>query len=476
MVSRLNKLIDRVILEEGIDLGIYDKMIGLSTYEKKLVVLSEIDKSGVVLRFMRESLAPKSEYAVRIRQLMRDYIPFADTSAKNFGEILTPQSLVLDMTDQLPESVWSNPNLKWLDSCAGFGVFSGVILDRLMVGLSDLIKCENERYKYIVENMIYAAEIQAKNTFMLMCIFDPEDEYDMNVYTGSFLDVSFHSHALKEWGAIAFDIILGNPPFNSSAVGGNGARDLWDKFVIDSMNILSIGGFMCYVHPPKWRSPGHKILGLFKKYNLRYLEIHSKHDGNRLFGAVTRYDFYLLEKSSYGGNTIVLDEKGISHNINIMDWEWIPNYNFDLISSIIADDNEEKLDVVYSRSLYGNDKEWMSKDETDLNNLPCVYGMYRDGSCSYRYSNVSNGHFGVPKVILGLGEKLYPKIDFDGKYGVMNNAFYLPVDTIGDAENIKIAIESEGFKEIIKATKWSNFQVNHKMFNSFKRNFWVEFI
>jgi len=75
----------------------------------------------------------------------------------------------------------------------------------------------------------------------------------------------------------------------------------------------------------------HKILTIFKKYNLRFLEIHSDSDGLKTFNANTRYDFYCLQKSEYVGNTIIIDELGEKNNINIKEWEFIPNYNFDII-------------------------------------------------------------------------------------------------------------------------------------------------
>jgi hypothetical protein len=58
----------------------------------------------------------------------------------------------------------------------------------------------------------------------------------------------------------------------------------------------------------------------------------------------------------------------------------------------------------------------------------------------------------------------------------MNNAFAIKINSVGEAENLVKAIQSEKFKEIIKATKWSNFQINYKMFKSFKKDFYKLFI
>jgi site-specific DNA-methyltransferase (adenine-specific) len=89
-----------------------------------------------------------------------------DGEVKKFGEIMTPFTVVDDMMNTLPDDVWSNPNLKWLDPCNGIGTFPSIIVDRLMVGLKDVIPNNCDRYKHIIENMIYVCELQAKNMFL----------------------------------------------------------------------------------------------------------------------------------------------------------------------------------------------------------------------------------------------------------------------------------------------------------------------
>ena len=47
------------------------------------------------------------------------------------GEVFTPLSLVKEMLDKLPEELWYNPNLKWLDPANGMGNFPIIIYQRL---------------------------------------------------------------------------------------------------------------------------------------------------------------------------------------------------------------------------------------------------------------------------------------------------------------------------------------------------------
>ena len=53
--------------------------------------------------------------------MLREYVKVSKTKVKEFGEVMTPISLVEEMLDTLPYEVWTNPNLKWLDPCNGVG-------------------------------------------------------------------------------------------------------------------------------------------------------------------------------------------------------------------------------------------------------------------------------------------------------------------------------------------------------------------
>ena len=67
------------------------------------------------------------------------------------------------MLDKLPNEVWSNKNLKWLEPAGGFGNFIIVVYKRLMEGLKGEIKDERKREKWIKTKMLYYNEYNVKN-------------------------------------------------------------------------------------------------------------------------------------------------------------------------------------------------------------------------------------------------------------------------------------------------------------------------
>jgi site-specific DNA-methyltransferase (adenine-specific) len=78
-----------------------------------------------------------------ISEFIERYDKVSKLESKLFGEVFTPRQLIDEMLDTLPEDVWKNKDLKWLDPAVGIGNFPAAILDRLMVGLEDSIPNED---------------------------------------------------------------------------------------------------------------------------------------------------------------------------------------------------------------------------------------------------------------------------------------------------------------------------------------------
>jgi len=284
-----------------------------------------------------------------------------------------------------------------------------------------------------------------------------------------------------------FDVILGNPPYQGVSTvkrkgkeyqGSSDARNnlLWPGFVKMGLEICKDNGHLCLVHPPKWRKPEDALLDVMTGNQIEYLEIHSKKDGEETFGATTRYDWYVLKKTPCDGKTIIKDEKGNISSHDLREVSFIPNYYFSEIAKIVAVGDEPTLDVLRSTVLHTQNKNHMSNNSDDEFKYPCVHGSTLAG-IDLRYSNDdTSGFFGVKKVILNDGETIYSVNDYEGKYGITQHTFAIKVSSKTEAENIKKAVNSDAFKEIIKATKWSSYQADYKMFKSFRKDFWKEFV
>jgi len=219
--------LETLLIDFGVNVDIaFDSIIKL--YKSKAY---DTDKIDYELFFFNNKLKDliykykrKDEYVRNIQDIfnfINQYLGVSEVEKKQNGEVFTPFELINEMLDTLPEEVWSNPDLKWLDPANGVGNFPAVVLERLMVGLKDWEPNEEKRYKHIIENMIYVCDISPKNMFLYLNIFDPNDEYDMNYHRGSFLEDDF-SDVMKKWEVEKFDIVVGNPPY---------LKGVWIKFL-----------------------------------------------------------------------------------------------------------------------------------------------------------------------------------------------------------------------------------------------------
>jgi Eco57I restriction-modification methylase len=270
-----------------------------------------------------------------------------------------------------------------------------------------------------------------------------------------------------------FDIIIGNPPYNADRQEANG-NIIWDGFVEKSLKLLAENGYLCYVHPAGWRKPGHTLWNKLTSLQIYYLEIHNNDDGQKVFGVSTRYDWYILQNTPAKIKTIVIDELKNKHDIDLSKEKFLPNYLIEEISSLISTQND-CCEIIHG-GMYSTNTPYISREKTDTHNLPIFLSLDKNNKLRLVWSSENKGHFGVPKVICSGERYLYTLNDFAGKYGINSHSFGIPISSYEEGEEVMRALNSEKFKEIMKATKWSNYQTEVKFIKSLKKDFWKQFI
>jgi len=427
------------------------------TIQFKMSLQSLIDNPKELLELINDCLKPK------------------EVEKKEYGEVFTPIKLINEMLDKLPLEVWKNKNLKWLDPCCGMGNFPVAIYLRLMEGLKDQIKDDMHRKKHILENMLYMSELNKKNIFICRQIFDINNDYKLNIYCGDSLNVNYN----KIFKIKHFDIVVGNPPYNAAGSKASG-NTIWQLFVDMSIELLKNGGYMCFVHPNGWRKPNTdkgKFSGLFKKLTsdntILYLEIHDAKDGSKNFNCGTRYDWYILQKKKNNDHiTIILDQCNILHEINLKKYSWLANCELGIIEKILANENEEKCQILQSMSAYEPRKKWISKEESKIYKYPVVHSTPKNGPRFVWSSRNDKGFYGIKKIIFGESGIYNPIIDIDGKYGMSQGAMAIIINDIEEGNKISNFLTSNTFKKISNACLWSSFRIEWCMFKDFKKNFY----
>lgn len=472
----------KIMIEKKIDIKLTrDTIAHIRETMKNIITMNEeiIDN----IREIYENADP-SQYRKLIE---KHFIPTLDEKKQN-AEVPTPVTLVDEMLEKIPCEFWEKQH-RIFEPCCGKGNFVLGIFYKLFDGLAELYPNEYDRCKVIIEECMYYADISTLNVFITTEILKCEvqsrcgecdfSEWKFNTYVGDTLELDIK----EKWDIEGFDAVIGNPPYNSSGDTGTG-NTIWQHFTKKGLTWWIVdNGFLVFVHPPGWRKPNTekgKFYGMYdlmcKNNQMLYLSIHGIKDGQKTFNCGTRYDWYVIQKTQKYKNTDIQDVIGNLVNVDMVEFQWLPNYNIDLVQKLLAKEGEEKCPIIYNRSNYGSDKKYTSKNKTDVYKYPIIHTIPLSG-VRYIYSSCNDkGHFGISKVIFGQSNISNPIIDIDGIYGMSEHSMAISIDNRKDGEKLMNFLKSKNFKNIIESCLWSNFMIDWRLFTYFKKDFWKEFV
>lgn len=139
--------------------------------------------------------------------------------------------VVNDILDQLPAEVWMSDCTTFLDPAFGGGQFLREIERRLR---------EAGHSQDNISSRVYGCEIRQ---IRLNWTWDHG-----GVKTRNLIKTDFVSY--DGWGDMKFDVIVGNPPYQSDK--RTGTQPLWPLFVQKCHHLLKEDGHMALVIPNKW--------------------------------------------------------------------------------------------------------------------------------------------------------------------------------------------------------------------------------
>lgn len=138
-----------------------------------------------------------------------------------------------------------------------------------------------------------------------------------------------------------FDYVCGNPPYQVNSANGKKTKAIWQHFVKLGFELVKDGGYVALIHPAGWRN----VDGIFEKTkqlilskDVEYLEIHDVKDGQKVFNASTRYDWYVIKNQAPTNKPLVKFQDGSEEYYDLKTYPFIPNINNPLIAKLIFKD------------------------------------------------------------------------------------------------------------------------------------------
>ena len=353
----------------------------------------------------------------------------------------------------IPLEVWRDPSTTWLDPANGIGNFPVAAFYMLDYQLGEHGPAElrgdankKKRRKHIVENMLFMMELNKGNVNTSRKIFEQlVPGVVANICCTNSLAMT-DEKLMALFGVNRFDVIMGNPPYQPS--------QLWEDFILKSLEISKETGFITLLVPTSWTSPTSKAWkGLSKKQlilinNASYLK-------NDYFSKVgSTFSYFLVQNSPMDSAINIYYDKNTHFKSKLGASKFLPKKLTPETLSI----NEKVLINELPGRFIRKDRDGIRKERGGMYVHPYITFVKANGDIDIQYFNEKDPRQDEKKVLLFRNGYINPLYD-DGENGVGSNIHALTVSSRKEGQGIVKLFKSTLYSYIFKVN--AHTQYNH---------------
>lgn len=368
-------------------------------------------------------------------------------AADTFRLKLPIQPLVTQMLDELSDHIWTDPDIRFLDPAFGGGQFLLEIERRLKAAGHS---AEN------IANRVWGCESLPTRV-----------KYVQNWFKSCLTNLYVRDALTHDWGDMKFDVIVGNPPYQSTESAG---KKLWPFFVEKSYDLCNPKGFVALITPAAWmtrpegRSHVNITKNLFTPNHVTWINL----DANTHFDIGENVAAWVLHKNQTPGITRMIHAQAVTE----IEYKGQPvaataqvQTAFDIMNMIDCHTGARLKDHVY------NDVQGKSVDH--YVNVGMLFTKKSAGRVNVFWTAANKDTYFTPhkyqrkgvKIVLNLSgyyyqeqdDQKYMVLDSNNSYAVGAGALGLPCASVVEAKRHMSYLKSKLYQFYVNNEKTSGF-------------------